>query len=179
MKYVSIDLETTGLNPEIHQILQIGAVVEDTTAALVPVDSLPAFSVRIQYDQLVGEPVALSMNCDLITSMGSALPLNDAIEQFENFLVSNCGEKWIAAGKNFATFDLRFLSKIMDTSNFRHRVIDAASVALGSSPILWGKETPPSLGELIGKSVKHDALEDAKDVVRVLRKYTNHYGREA
>lgn len=30
MKYVSIDIETTGLNPEVHQVIELAAVLEDT-----------------------------------------------------------------------------------------------------------------------------------------------------
>lgn len=30
MKYISIDIETTGLNPAVDQILEIGAILEDT-----------------------------------------------------------------------------------------------------------------------------------------------------
>lgn len=30
MKYVSIDIETSGLDPEINNVLSIGAVIEDT-----------------------------------------------------------------------------------------------------------------------------------------------------
>jgi DNA polymerase III epsilon subunit-like protein len=30
MKYVSIDIETSGLNPDMNNILSIGAIIEDT-----------------------------------------------------------------------------------------------------------------------------------------------------
>ena len=42
MKYISIDIETTGLDPENCQILSIGAVIEDTLNQL-PFEELPTF----------------------------------------------------------------------------------------------------------------------------------------
>ena len=47
MRYISIDIETTGLDAETNQILSIGAVVEDTNN-LVPFDELPKFHAVIK-----------------------------------------------------------------------------------------------------------------------------------
>jgi oligoribonuclease len=66
MKYVSIDLETTGLETENHQILSIGAVIEDTLDTRINVEDLPTFHGVIVHNELTGSPFALNMNRDLI-----------------------------------------------------------------------------------------------------------------
>jgi hypothetical protein len=66
MIYVSIDLETTGLETENHQVLSIGAVIEDTTKPEIAVEDLPTFHGIIAHNELAGSPFALNMNRDLI-----------------------------------------------------------------------------------------------------------------
>lgn len=61
MKYVSIDTETTGLDPNRHQILQIAAVIDDLENPK-PIDELPRFVRYFHYEELVGNPYALQMN---------------------------------------------------------------------------------------------------------------------
>jgi oligoribonuclease (3'-5' exoribonuclease) len=65
MKYVSIDIETTGLNPKTDQILSIGLVVEDTLSIL-PLDDLPKLEVRIWREKITGDLFAINMNKDLL-----------------------------------------------------------------------------------------------------------------
>ena len=62
--YISIDLETTGLDRERSQILEIGAVFDDMVS---PVDELMTFNKKVHYHHFeYAEPYALSMNRDLI-----------------------------------------------------------------------------------------------------------------
>jgi len=64
MIYISIDTETTGLNPENCQLLSFGAIVEDTNKKL-PFDQIPKFHcavLRGERDILQGELYALNMN---------------------------------------------------------------------------------------------------------------------
>src|SRR5699024_6968893 len=68
MKYISIDIETTGLNPNNCQILSFGAVLEDTNKN-VPVEELPFFHCAILREKIEGEPFALNMNRDLLSKI--------------------------------------------------------------------------------------------------------------
>ena len=70
MKYLSIDIETTGLNPENHQILSIGVIVEDTTKKL-PFKEIPKFHCAIVREELVGGLFALNLNRDLIQTINT------------------------------------------------------------------------------------------------------------
>ena len=68
MKYVSIDLETTGLDPETCDIIEIGAVIDDLEArgeqgeARLPIKDLPKFHAYVVKESYQGEPYALSMH---------------------------------------------------------------------------------------------------------------------
>lgn len=178
MKYISIDIETTGLNPKLCQIIEIGAVVEDTKKQ-IPIEYLPSFHCYIKHEQgFYGEPYALNMNRSTIDFIQNNP--DEAIEQtrfiglFAAFLARNKIQNPITvAGKNFMGFDYQFLKRIPNFTNFihiRHRVIDPA--------ILCANKDDEALPDLlickqrmgISGEVKHTALEDAKDVVRVLRK---------
>lgn len=68
MKYLSIDIETTGLDSEKHQILSIGVIVEDTTKKL-PFHEIPKFHCVIVREELVGQLYALNLNKELIETI--------------------------------------------------------------------------------------------------------------
>jgi len=68
MKYCSIDIETTGLDPEECQILSIGAVIDDTDD-IKPVEELPAFHAAVKRKNITGSTYAINMNRDLIQTI--------------------------------------------------------------------------------------------------------------
>ena len=68
MRYVSIDIETTGTNPETDQILSIGAVIEDTNNIKAFKD-MPKFHGVIKRDKIQGGLYALNMNKTLLEIM--------------------------------------------------------------------------------------------------------------
>lgn len=70
MIYLSIDIETTGLDPEKHQILSIGVIVEDTNKKL-PFEEIPKFHCAILRDEIVGGLFALNMNKDLLETINN------------------------------------------------------------------------------------------------------------
>ena len=63
MPYVSIDIETTGLDPETCQILEIGAVLDDWTK---PIDELPVYHRLVYHKEYRGSAYALAMNANLL-----------------------------------------------------------------------------------------------------------------
>lgn len=67
MKYAALDTETTGLDHDGDQVLQIAIVIEDTkTATEYAVQDLPTFEALIWHERLSGDPVALHMNREII-----------------------------------------------------------------------------------------------------------------
>lgn len=178
MKIVSIDIESTGLNPETCQILSIGAVIEDTKR-LTPMSILPKYYKRVTHDHYQGEIYALSLNKDLFTEIlnntdNLNIHVTNLVEDFKNWLYQyfSSEEKINVIGKNFSGFDKQFLNKLDGFSDIKlsHKVLDPAPFYVD-----WRKDKDlPSLDEClkragINKTVSHNALEDAMDVIKVMR----------
>ncbi|WP_026463676.1 exonuclease domain-containing protein [Adhaeribacter aquaticus] len=186
MRYVSIDLETTGTDPDRHQIIEFGAVIENTHKNL-ELENLPRFKRVVKHPEYIGMAFALNMNArifqELVQPTGSTqvCAANELAEQFKDFLVNNgfdAEEKGYvritAAGKNFGTFDLQFLNKLtnwLDHIRISHKILDPTMYYINYQE----DEALPSLEECKKRAgfedatVTHDALDDALDVVRLLR----------
>jgi len=193
MRYLSIDIETTGLNPDTCQILSIAGILEDTENPL-DFDEIPKFHFYIHnHDGIKGEPYAIILNHGIIKhtyenvfknneASKSIITLNMLSTKIRNFLVDNevYNENITLAGKNLQAFDLKFLEKhtdFMDNIKFHHRILDPASLYFQKDD-----RELPSLDKcleraMINDVVKHDALSDAWDVIRVLRVKLNELDR--
>ena len=221
MIYVSIDIETTGLDPLSNNVLSIGAIIEDTTKKL-PFNECPKFNAIVLNKQLQGSPRAITMNKEVISMIGDYLEGTDevrtilnnnsgykfyeeeeVIKEFYYFLdknglghgLTNSGgyaevvdgvhrpmingaTKPITlnvAGKNFGTFDKLFLMELpwwQKLIRTRQRVLDPAILMVD-----WANDTSlPNLETCKFRAdvqgiVTHNALEDAWDVIEVLRKF--------
>jgi len=222
MIYISIDVETTGLDPENNQILSIGAIIEDTQKKL-PFEEVPKFNVAVLHHQIMGHPRAITMNKDLIRLINIILE-NDDIEFMKNekelsqylylkpdevsqeffdflwknglgYTITDSGKtvriidhlpypvfssntKPIlinVAGKNFGTFDKLFLEKLpwwKKLITVKQRIIDPSILCCD-----WNNDDAlPSLKQCkerldVKGLVTHNALEDAWDVIQILRKF--------
>jgi len=210
MRYVSIDIETSGLDSENNQVLSIGAIIEDTKLKL-PWDEVPKFNAIVLQRQISGSPRALTMNKGIVELMGEYLEGDnelkekhrkysgynfyypeEVIKEFYYFLYNNYGAikgeyetppitsntKFIlinVAGKNFGTFDQMFLQKLpwwQKIIRVKQRIIDPAVLCCD-----WNMDDElPSLKKCkerlkVEGVVTHNALEDAWDVIQVLRKF--------
>jgi len=217
MKYASIDIETSGLDSTKHQILSIGAIIEDTKLKL-PFDQLPKFNTIVLQRDITGSPFALNLNKDIIELMGRYLegdkesaildsdyvflekdevvisffrflfrngigyplfdryPINyETIESVKYPTINTARPITInVAGKNFGTFDKLFLEKLprwKQLIRMKQRIIDPSPYYCD-----WDNdEALPSLQQCkdragVTGTVSHTALDDAWDVIQVLRK---------
>ena len=221
MIYVSIDIETSGLEPLNNSVLSFGAIIEDTTNKL-PYEKLPKFNAIVLQNQITGSPRAISMNKEIIALIGEYkegneedrtnlehhsdyvfLQENELAQKFYDFLflngiypnssflnnhVRNVNGTMIpafnnhtpsltinVAGKNFGTFDKLFLEELpwwKKLIKIRQRIIDPSVLYCK-----WDEDNAiPSLKKCkeragIDGEVAHTALEDAWDVVQMLRKF--------
>ncbi len=62
MKYISLDIETTGLSLE-NDIIEVGLVLDDLHNPK-PLKELPRIRVLFRHDRLTGQPYALGMHAD-------------------------------------------------------------------------------------------------------------------
>lgn len=69
MPYVSIDIETTGLDSATCQTLEVGAVIDDWKT---PIDCLPRFRRVLTYETVSGNPYAMALNAVLLKFMANA-----------------------------------------------------------------------------------------------------------
>ena len=217
MVYVSVDIETSGLDHEKHKVLSIGAIIEDTEKKL-PYEECPKFNAIVLQNEITGSPRAITMNKGIIAMIGEYLEgtnevrlnmdniLNysfykedEVVKEFYKFLWCN-GFSHLdspsthvngkltpvidgktkpitlnVAGKNFGTFDKLFLQELpwwQKLIRTRQRVLDPAILMVD-----WKNDKSlPNLTQCkeragISGIVTHDALEDAWDVIEVLRKF--------
>jgi len=186
MKYISIDLETTGLKRYgDNQILEFGAILDDLENQL-PVDELPRFHTYIYHHQIIGESYALSMHSDILRKISEREPPYTYLSpdklgiSFKKFLLKNGYEaehdKIVinAAGKNFASFDLTFLERTTDWTKHiktRQRILDPAILYYkkGDDALLCTLPCLQRAGFTNKKVICHTAIEDAIDIIKLIR----------
>lgn len=189
MVYISLDIETTGLKPKEHDILEIGAYIEDTNK-FVGRELLPTFHVYVWKETYRGNAYALAMNARILKKITELHDSNDpslvkpeevAIKfgQFifehrhfwpEDKFINQAGP-FNLAGKNLAGFDLPFLNELAGWSQlrFHRRILDPA--------ILYHEPDDTVLPDVslckkragLPELVTHEALDDSWDVIRLLR----------
>lgn len=189
MKYISIDIETTDLNPETGQILSFGAIIEDTEN-LLSFDKIPKFYRLIHWEQIKGSTEALAMNggtlqeiADAIKTQSSNLiKIHQLSDVFSTWLnTQELEDKYVIAGANYQAFDDTFLCKVEHWEGWIKQ--NCYSRVLDPSILLIDWKTDHKLPSLqicldrcgIQKSVTHNALEDAWDVIQCNRVVTNNY----
>jgi len=183
MRIVSVDIETTGLDRHVHDLVEFGAILDDLRNPQ-PLDSLPKFHCYFILEKYTGSPFALSLHSVAFRRIAdrtqgytyiSAMKFGHS---FKQFLVKNGYElehdmaTITAAGKNFGAFDLPFLeekSDLLKHVNIRHRILDPAVLFLTKDDnLLPGTETCKARMCLPDKSA-HTAIEDAMDVIKMVR----------
>jgi DNA polymerase III epsilon subunit-like protein len=195
MKFALIDLETTGIDENHNQILELGAVIEDTNKKL-PIEKLPKLRCIIKHDMYMGGAFAINMNKRIFEILSKAegirdkeqraafefengiMTIDEAIENFARFIKMYYFENGVEgpiniAGKNFPSFDKLFLEKVptwKKNVKFERRFIDPAILFVD-----WKSDKRlPSLDDClkragIDREVQHDAVQDCIDVLLCLR----------
>lgn len=199
MRYVSIDLETTGLDPDKCQVIELAAVIDDL---VTPLEELPTFRYLVKEPVYRGEPYALSMHAALFREIATRVMLapnpyklwsrNEDMVQTEDRL-TGCLRKWLkaygvtpalflAAGKNFAGFDARFMRRLPGAAGFawEHRVLDPGPLyMLPTDTIVPSTSTCLERAEAQGMETHnipgdpHTALHDALMVCALIRNHFN------
>lgn len=193
MKYISIDIETTGLDPKKHDIIQFAAVLDDLKNPR-PLSELPRIQVYFLKKEYTGTAKALSMHKSIFEKIESMKKSNLKYDPkteshliklkilplfLRNFLTKNGVEEknnkivLTPAGKNVSSFDMAFLkTQIKDWAgiSFRQRAIDPTILFYEKED----RELPNSERCMeragIPGGVAHTALEDALMVVKLIRK---------
>lgn len=182
--YVSIDIETTGIDDKSH-ILQISAVYDDLKS---PVSKLKTIDLPIKWDVMTHcEPYAMGMNADLLKKMmnkdfvtydplKAATLLLDFLESVQETDEKGRKQKIIFAGKNVASFDIpKITNYLLDNRDYRGRfnnLIHYKTLDVGSLyyDVFKDNVSLSKINELTNRpAVSHNALDDAFDVVHAVR----------
>jgi len=186
MKYLSLDTETLGLNPEEDSIIQVGYVLDDLSNQK-PEEELVKRNFFVQCEKIHGSPDTIewhrtnglwerwmeSLNKKTFDQIFDQIYW-DTKEEFK--LSDPISEKINLAGKNLAMFDLKFLNRIDGFPSFfdrffHRRIIDPAMfyTDLTIDKVLPNLTECKSRAGLKDTEVTHDALDDAMDVVKLMR----------
>jgi len=169
--YVSIDIETTGLDRQKVHVLQLAAVYDSGQ----DIEDLPTFDRVIKWPVIShSEEYAMNLNRGLIRRAyqnDRVVSIEQARLDFEKWLekVQPSG-RFTAAGKNIQGFDMPILVNPVNRFGMRrflHRALDPGSMFTDEFDHI------PTLDEINSvtgrKAVTHDALDDAWDVVHAIR----------
>lgn len=183
MLILSIDIETTSIDPEKGQLLSLGAVAYNS----LTLQEVGTFHGCVNYGEFYGEPVALSMNSSLLMHIArngaDVFPdLMTLFKSFGNFLEGiEWGEhpdnKITLCGKNFLMFDEKWLDnkcqevygmnfrKSFSEANFGRRYLDVGPMFAKMSDSEIPNLSECMLRAGIDGTVTHNALQDARDVL--------------
>lgn len=199
MKFLSVDIETTGLDEKVHSIIQFAAVHADDKATFKP----QIFHGWVKPDGMVWDIYCLNLHFNWIKQVlerlreGTTHHMSDhQPEIFEDFEQLHSafyvwlaqqriyneddhlkGKKLLALGKNFGSFDHRFLTAAGYGNLWRHRSLDATpyyTIATDEKPpeLKVCKQRAFERGCVFNsKEVAHTALEDAIDVMTLQQFY--------
>jgi DNA polymerase III alpha subunit (gram-positive type) len=169
--YLSLDIETTGLDRQHVHVLQLAAIYDNGK----DLEKLPTFNEVIRWPVITyGEEYAMHLNRELLEQAfrkENVVTLEEARRHFADFLMQVQPKGRItAAGKNVDGFDLPILKNPVNgfvLPRVNRRVLDPGSMFTEEF------DHVPSLDELnrfLGRSaVSHDALDDCWDVVHAVR----------
>lgn len=176
MKMLSLDIETTGLDPKVHGTIQLGGIMFDAKAAVGT--SIRQFELDIEFDNLVWSSYCLKLHKDWITKNLERTDLMSRGAALSHFLAQfPITEKTVLVGKN-VHFDYAFINEMPNQFTkpldeiFDHRFVNPAHWYTHSSD-----NKPPGLSTCKRRAmdegckawdsdtVAHTALADAYDVM--------------
>jgi hypothetical protein len=183
MKYIALDIVTTGPSPERHQILQIVAIADNLEKPGVPVQNLPRFDSTLDPIDIVGDPFALAENEHILRTIASKRGYitdgdpDTVLQKFSEWVratrTSNSTDPVVVVGTDIHQKSLPFLSH---HSRKLHALNWYVPVDVRLFSLEKGDKTLPEMQSCLIRSlgnsdtyVKQDALNNACNIVRLMR----------
>lgn len=170
-----LDLETTGLDPTRHEIIEIAAVILEQPG----LEIRDTFEAKIKPERMeLADPEALQVNGYCVEDWVGARPRKEALEEF---LAKT--ESSVLCGQNVA-YDFAFLRKAFADHGipfrYHHHIVDVMSMAY----LHWYQH--PTLKRYgltemtetfrIDRGRAHRAMDDVKATYEVLKKIFSEAG---
>lgn len=171
--FIWMDLEMTGLNPEVDRIIEIATIVTDSDLTILAEG--PALAVHQSDDVLndMNDWCVRQHGQSGLTERVRASTITEAEAESRTlaFLA-----QWVPAGAspicgNTIYQDRRFLTRYMPTleAYFHYRQVDVSSLKILADR--WA----PDVVATVTKSAEHLALADIKDSINELKHYRDHW----
>ncbi len=188
MKFVIVDLETTGIDTELDQILQVSMIAVDTHK---PPSTWTMLDTYVQHERYSGNVYALALNAKIIKKLNEYTNgnFNDShmVTHIDNlaltiftFLLQNDWKKdknndkvdVVFSGKSIGSFDIPFLKNVPGFNELikvHKRHLDPTILYTD----FINDVLPPALEECkkragLPELVSHDAIEDCWDVAKLI-----------
>lgn len=172
MTIIHVDLETTGLDPRTHQIVEIGAIIDDTSYIHKPINELKTYHGYVKQNPLWIDPYCLAAQMARQAKVDAqGLGIASAIDHFARWISDNTylGDKLVLCGKNVMGFDFQFLRAAgfvcaLEKYNRRvgHRAWDIGNLfARPDDDVIPDLRECCERAGLSDTTVKHEALADA------------------
>ena len=167
--YAIVDIETTGLNPAIHEIIEIGVIK-------VGAGLYEELNLKIKPSNLhLASPIALKVNGFTIDNWKDATIPIVAAKEISSF-IDGC----IIAGYNVG-FDKSFIDQLMTNSNIKlscdHHCIDVASLVIVKFGHCLTEARLKTVCEHFGVNPEpetHRAINGARKCLEVYKKVVEH-----
>lgn len=156
--YAFVDLETTGLDPAVHDILEVGIVLENPETTLERVD----FSLPVDLRRADAKALAVNHAVERAAELeAKQMPATSAAYMLTDKLA---GAVFIGNNPQFdAAFLTEFLRKNGERPTWKYHLVDVkalAGMALGLKPPWSTDQLLSALG--LDAVVAHTALADAE-----------------
>ena len=172
--FLFVDCEFGGLDPELHDITEIGAIVTDYRLVEI---AQGEWKVRARPERITAEAAAMS-GYDAGVWAREAVPVRQALTELSELLPKV--DKLVPAGQN-VRMDVQFLEKAYRACSlpypFDYHVIDLATLYYAWSLVAGETVSALSLRQaattagLVEGNVPHRALADARLTLETFRHY--------
>lgn len=172
MPYVAIDIETTGLDPETCQVLEVAFVLDDREKR---VKDCPFYHAVVSHKFIMGEPYALQMNKSLLEKIarGEGVSTKTVVEGIRCWVRGRCPNRVLhPLGRNVGSFDWQFLKRLpgFPEKAFGYRMLDINSLYADSDGMHSTTELSNRLAEEFEiEGNPHEALYDARVALALAR----------
>lgn len=169
---VWMDLEMTGLNPDVDSIIEIATIITD--AQLNIIDTGPNLVINqpsSRFEQMDDWNQKQHVQSGLWAKvLSSKLTMVDAEQQTLDFIMKHSAAKESPLCGNSVWQDRRFLRKYMPRidSYLHYRLVDVSSFKEMIRRWYPGQSHPPQRGS-------HLALDDIQDSISELKYYRDHF----
>jgi len=165
--YVALDIETTGLDTQTCQVLEIAMVVD---VQGLSVRDCPVFHAIIRPEGLiVGEPYALAMNSRVLGLIadGKGHEWDGVVDDIQSWLTALVGHGMTATllGKNVGSFDIQVMRRYphWPSKFFSYHSLDVGSLYATPEGIKSQKQLMREFGQDFDfPGNEHEAVYDAR-----------------